>query len=249
LTQVDLYDNLWKAQSSFVTEMIGLKKIMTISDSSTLVLSDELTKGTEIVSATSIFTAVVLELVRRNTKFVFTTHLQDVAKIQDVKENKHIEICHLSVLVKDEDIIFERKLQKGPCSELYGLEVAKAIGIDSKLMDSAFDIRNKLLNKKTGANAILENKRSRYNRKKILDSCEICAYTPSKSTDIPLDTHHIEFQCSADKNNFNGHFHKNSTFNLVCLCKSCHIDVHNEKITINGYIQSTNGVKLEYTKL
>ena len=44
---------------------------------------------------------------------------------------------------------------------------------------------------------------------------------------MPLDTHHINMQCSADTNgNINKQFHKNTQHNLVVLCKECHIKVH-----------------------
>jgi DNA mismatch repair protein MutS len=251
LTQVDLSDNLWRGQSSFVTEMIGLKKIMALADRNALVLSDELTKGTEVVSATAIFTAVVKELTRRGSKFLFTTHLGDVAKMDAIRSDSRIQICHLAVDICDSGkITFRRTLQPGPCSELYGLEVAKAIGLDRDLMEDAFNIRGRLVGVGGDVEASgVSHKKSRYNRKKILERCEICSYTPTKPTDIPLDTHHIQFQCTADSNNFNGHFHKNSAFNLVCLCKACHIRVHNNEIKICGYIQTTDGVTLDYTFL
>lgn len=245
VTQVDLHDNLWKGNSSFVTEMIGLRKIIKMANPKTLVLSDELTKGTEVLSATAIFASSVIELLERGCKFVFTTHLQDVSKLQVIKKAKHLQVCHLSVIINDDQIIFERKLQPGPCSELYGLEIAKAVGIDSNVINRSFEIRNDILNTKRIS---ATPKRSRYNTLKLLDKCEICGYNPSKSTDLPLDTHHIKFQCTADSNNFTGHYHKNSVCNLVCLCKSCHISVHNGNIIINGYIQSTNGVLLDYVR-
>ena len=245
ITQVDLHDNLWKAQSSYVTEMVGLRKILQLANQNSLVLSDELTKGTEVISATAVFAAAVLELLGRESKFVFTTHLQDVAKLPEIKSNSNLQICHLSVNVIDDTIVFERVLKPGPCSELYGLEVAKAVGLAPDFMDKAFAIRNELIgNRGVSTNA----KRSRYNATKRLDACEICGYVPLKSTDIPLDTHHIKFQCTADANAFTGHYHKNAKFNLVCLCKSCHIDVHQDKINIRGYIQTSNGVKLDFTR-
>lgn len=244
ITQVDLYDNLWKSQSSFISEMIGLKKIISLSNSKCLVLSDELTKGTEVVSATSIFASTVLSLVEKGCKFVFTTHLQDVSKLDIIKESTKLRICHLSVDFKENgDIIFERKLKDGPCSELYGLEVAKAVGIDKVLLDRAFTIRNILLNNTNTT----KSKYSKYNSKKIVNKCELCNYSPYSNNDIPLDIHHINFQCNADTDGFNGHFHKNSKFNLVCLCKGCHIDVHNKKIVINGYKQSTSGKFLDFS--
>jgi DNA mismatch repair protein MutS len=243
VSQVDFHDNILKAQSSFVAEMMGLKKILNVANERTLVLSDELTKGTEAISAASILAAAAIELANRNTKFIFTTHLQDVAKLDQVKKCKNIQICHLSVDISGNNIVFQRKLQDGPCSELYGLEVAKAVGLDKQLLDRSFKIRDFLIGKRKD---IVSNRRSRYNTNKIMDKCEICNYTPVKSTDIPLDCHHINFQCNADNNDFNGHFHKNSKHNLVCLCKQCHQAVHNGNIIIEGYTSTTNGVMLSF---
>jgi DNA mismatch repair protein MutS len=243
VSQVDFHDNILKAQSSFVAEMMGLKKILNVANERTLVLSDELTKGTEAISAASILAAAAIELANRNTKFIFTTHLQDVAKLDQVKKCKNIQICHLSVDISGNNIVFQRKLQDGPCSELYGLEVAKAVGLDKQLLDRSFKIRDFLIGKRKD---IVSNRRSRYNTNKIMDKCEICNYTPVKSTDIPLDCHHINFQCNADNNDFNGHFHKNSKHNLVCLCKQCHQAVHNGGIIIEGYTSTTNGVMLSF---
>lgn len=243
ITQVDFQDNLWKSQSSFISEMLGLKRILSLANAKTLVLSDELTKGTEVVSATSIFATAVKHLLQKKCKFIFTTHLQDVAKLEDIKSCDQLRICHLSVQIQGDEIIFERKIQDGPSSELYGLEVAKAVGLGNDFIDEAFNIRNHLVNNKKQS----IGRKSRYNAKKILIKCEVCGYAPKSKTDMPLDTHHIKFQCHADNEDFTGHFHKNDTCNLVCLCKSCHIKVHGNLINILGYKSSTKGVTLDVT--
>lgn len=243
ITQVDLQDNMWKSQSSFITEMIGLKKIIKIADKKCLVLADEISKGTENISASAILASSIIHLSNKNCRFVFTTHLHDIPKFDEIKNLKNLGIYNLSVIIdKENTITFERKLQKGPCSELYGLEVAKAVGLDNNLINTAFELRNILLHKK---NNILSLSKSKYNSKKIVDSCEICGYTPIHKNDKPLHTHHIQFQCNSDSNGFNGHFYKNSKFNLVCLCDKCHSDVHLNKLNITGYIQTTNGIKLK----
>jgi DNA mismatch repair protein MutS len=244
ITQVDMNDNLWKSKSSFVSEMIGLRNILSNTNSKTLVLSDELTKGTEVVSATSIFTTAALTLSNQNCKFLFTTHLQDVSKLSCISQNNKIGIYHLSVNIQDDTIFFERKLKKGPCSELYGLEVARAIGLNSQFMKKAFELRSEIVKQKKG---IISTKKSRYNSKKLVDFCEICKYTPFSKTDLSLDVHHIYGQCTADENNFINHFHKNAKHNLVTLCKECHQNVHKEHIEIKGYIQSSKGILLDYT--
>ncbi len=246
ISQVDMNDNLWKSHSSFVTEMIGLRKILRVADEYTLVLSDELTKGTEVVSATAIFAASALHLVNRNCKFIFTTHLQEVSKLQQIASNNRIRVCHLSVTISGDEIVFERKLQDGPCPELYGLEVAKAIGIENSVMEMSFEIRDELVKRKR---EIVRTNKSRYNSKKILDCCEICGYAPTEKTSIPLDTHHIKFQCNADESGYIKNTHVHAKSNLVCLCKECHVNVHKGLITINGYVSTTNGVKLDWCKM
>lgn len=241
ITQVDLYDNLWKAQSSFITEMIGLKKIIKMADKKCLVLADEISKGTENISAAAILASSIINLSNKNCRFVFTTHLHDIPKFDEIKAIKNLGIYNLSVIVNNDVITFERKLQKGPCSELYGLEVAKAIGLDKDLINTAFELRNTLLNRKQEIHSIAKSK---YNSKKIINNCEICGYIPANKKEKPLHTHHIKFQCESDNNGFNGHFYKNSKFNLVTLCEMCHNNVHLGKLNISGYIQTTNGLNL-----
>lgn len=243
LTQVDMYDNLWKSHSSFMAEMAGLNKIMKLADSATLVLSDELTKGTEVKSATSLFSAAVTFLVKRGAKFIFTTHLHDVTKCKHVIENERIRICHLSVIIDGDRIVFERKIKPGPTNEMYGIEVAKAMGLGNEFINAAYTIRESLF----GKTETMNKRKSRYNSKKVLNECEVCGYSPKLSTDLPLDTHHINEQNMADKENYIGAFHKNAVHNLVCLCKSCHQGVHEGKLTIRGYIKTTDGVQLDYT--
>ena len=246
-TQVEFHDNLWKGQSSFVTEMAGLRQILNTADQNTLVLSDELTKGTEVVSATSIFASTVLCLAKRGTKFLFTTHLTEVAKLPEIANSSSIFICHLSVKIHDSHIVFERKLLPGPCDELYGLEVARATGIDPDVLALAFKIRKNLTSNINNTSDKQVVKRSRYNAKKVLDACEVCGHTP-RGRDTALDTHHINFQNTADSRGFIGHFHKNALGNLVTMCKKCHQDLHLDKIQIHGYIQTSDGVKLLHTR-
>ena len=250
ISQVDLTDNLFANKSSFTSEMCGLKKILQCKSSNTLVLSDELCRGTEVNSSSAIVASTLLELVKSDTKFFFTTHLHDLQKLKQIKNEPKINTCHLSVtnnLSSNEDIIiFERKLKPGSGSELYGLEVCKSIISDTNFIDQSFQIRNELISGKT-TNTVLSQKRSNYNKRKILNHCEVCGYKP-KVGNIPLDTHHINEQKNCDDRGFvNGkHFHKNNPFNLVSLCKSCHQKIDTGELIITGYKTSTSGKFLDY---
>jgi DNA mismatch repair protein MutS len=177
ISQVDLSDNLFANKSSFTSEMCGLKKILSCSGKNTLVLSDELCRGTEVNSSCAIVVSTLLNLVEKDTKFFFTTHLHDLPKIPQISSEQRINVCHLSVETKESTIIFERRLKPGSGSDLYGLEVCKSIIQDSNFIDIAFKIRNHIISNNTN---IIDKKRSRYNKKKITDECQVCNYKPKR---------------------------------------------------------------------
>jgi DNA mismatch repair protein MutS len=238
ISQIDLSDNLFAGFSSFVSEMHALKKILNCANQNTLVLGDELCKGTENYSATSIVASTILKLSECNVKFFLTSHLHDIPKINDIQNLKTLNICHLSVSTKNGILVFDRKLKPGSGSDLYGLEVAKNILQDSNFIDKAFEIRSDLTKSKKKATSI---KKSRYNSKKIIDKCELCNSTQK------LETDHIIPQETADENGFlEDSRHKNHISNLCVLCHECHLKKTQNKITINGYKNGLNGKFLDY---
>jgi 5-methylcytosine-specific restriction endonuclease McrA len=97
---------------------------------------------------------------------------------------------------------------------------------------------------------IVSKRTSKYNAKLVVDKCKICG----KRAD---DTHHIDFQCSADDQGAiekdGSKFHKNVTANLVALCKTCHVKVHHsvdsKKYIIDGYVQTTKGTVLQWKEI
>jgi DNA mismatch repair protein MutS len=235
-------DNILKNQSSFVVEMIELKMILKNANKRTCILLDELCSSTEYISGNALVAGAINYLNSKNSPFILASHIHWLAEY--FKDNKHIKIKHLSVnFDKNNDIIYERKMLDGSGSSIYGLEVAKSLGLNAEFIKDAFAIRNSLIGK---SDLLLNNKKSLYNKSKIVDSCEICDYKPKGKFELPLDTHHIEFQCNADTKGIIGNFHKNELFNLVILCKECHIKVHQSKINISGYIQTSKGRKLSY---
>jgi len=240
ISQVDLTDNIFAGKSSFITEMMGVKRILQCSGPKTLVLTDEATKGTETNSSTALVSSIILELIKKDTKFFFTTHLHQIPQVQDIIDLKEkLKISHLSVNIKNNNIIYERKLKDGPGSTLYGVEVAKSLLDNNELIQKAFEIRNNLTN-----TTIKPVKKSIYNKKKIIDKCEICSSTTQ------LETHHIKFQSTANEDGFlDDSRHKNHLSNLCSLCKKCHDNVTYNKIIITGYKTSINGEFLDYHKI
>jgi DNA mismatch repair protein MutS len=246
ISQVDLTDNLFMGKSSFITEMIGLKKILSVSGKNTLILSDELCKGTETSSAEAIVASSITRLIKDSSKFFFTSHLHGIPDVKGIKNNKKLQISHLSISLKqDKDIIFERKIKEGSGSRLYGLEVCKSIIQDMNFIDNAFEIRNDILGNKTD---VVSKKKSNYNKKKTMTSCQVCGYKPKDKKSVPLESHHINEQQNTDEKGFvnDKHFHKNELYNLVCLCKSCHQKIDTGELIIRGYKQSVSGLFLDW---
>ena len=119
---------------------------------------------------------------------------------------------------------------------IYGLEVARAMDFKDDFIDLANNIRKEIMD--VGEDIVDHNK-SRYNSLIYFKRCEICDKEGN-------DVHHIKFQSNADEDGFVDHRHKNHFSNLVILCKKCHQDVHKNKIEINGYLETTDGIKLDY---
>ncbi len=255
MCQVDLQDDIFKGNSSFITEAIGIKYILNILEKKekSMIIADELTRGTENKSAIAIFGATIKRLLSYNhCNFIMTTHLHEISQLKILQEeikNKNLRICHIKV-DKDEktgEFIFKRKLEEGTIDPLYGLEIVKSI-IGNQIFDpfikDAEDIRKEICG---DSNSLIINNRSRYNKKKIVNKCEICDYKPNKKNDLPLDVHHIKFQCTANEQGFikdAEYIHKNKKSNLVTLCKECHVKVHKGEINIEGYVQTTENPKI-----
>ena len=245
-TRISNVDNLLKSQSSFMVEMLELKYILKHADQTSLVCIDELVASTERHSGISLVCSTILELHKRNTSVFMATHLHEISKMEEITKLSNLRICHLEVHYDEtsKSLIYDRKLKEGSGTGLYGLEVAKYLDLNTEFMEQAFRIRNKLLGNDIH---IYSAKQSNYNPNVFLEKCEICSYKPILETDIPLETHHINFQCHADLNgNFTEKaFHKDIEHNLVSLCRQCHQKVHNGLYELKGYQMTSNGLKLE----
>lgn len=237
-TRITNNDDIYRGQSTFVMEMLEMRTILNLCNNHSLVIGDELCSGTESISAISLVASGIIQLSQKNCSFIFATHLHELSNINEVKELPNVKISHLNVIYDESinKIIYDRKLKNGPGNTLYGLEVCKSLDLNEEFLWKANIIRQQLLNISTN---IVENKTSIYNSKVLVNECGIC----NKTAD---DVHHIKFQKHSNENKIIEHYHMNAKFNLVPLCKTCHHDVHSNKLHINGYIQTSNGIELQY---
>ena len=228
-TKISLGDNYLKGQSTFTNEIYEMKKMVDNSDERSLILADELCSGTEIYSAVALVASSILSISKKGSKFIFTTHYHALADMEEIK-NTNTEIYHMSVEQSREGVFeFSRKLLKGKCGDIYGIEIAVHMDMNSEFIMNANKIRSKLVN-----GDILTNKTSRYNSDVYVSECKLCG---SKED---LHTHHIKFQKDFEEEDIRKHYKGN----LIVLCEKCHQRVHKDEINISGYIETTNGIKI-----
>lgn len=232
-TRILSNDDIFRGQSTFTKEIIELRNIMARADSASLVIGDELCSGTESVSAISIVSAGIVHLSRRNTSFVFATHLHDLVNIEEVCALPNLKVYHLSVLYDEEKkrLVYDRKLKPGNGSTLYGIEVCRSLGLPNDFLAQANTIRHRLMGTEEG---VFSNRPSPYNNSIYLDTCAVCGGRAE-------EVHHISEQHKADGGGYIGSFHKNDAHNLVPLCTACHDNTHGSGLKIEGYVQTSDG--------
>lgn len=243
LTRISSNDNLYKGHSSFIVEMLELKSILARSNPYSLVIADELTHGTETQSGTAIICATVIKLAEQGAKFIFTTHLHSLSKMDRIKNLNNLGMYHMKVEYKPDtdELIYHRKLKSGSGIPLYGLECCKGLHMDKSFMELATEIRKEILGEPKGI--IDPENKSKYNSNFYNTECVICGGTQN------IQTHHIEEQHMADPEGYIEYFHKDSKFNLVSLCDKCHQNLHKGLYKIDKVYTNENGIKMELKEI
>ena len=218
-------DNLWAGLSSFAVEMTEFREILQLADERSLVLGDELCSGTESLSATALVAAGVETLAARGTKFVFATHLHELAALIPADS---VKAMHLRVHydASTDQLVYDRNLADGAGSALYGLEVCRALDLPPGYLDRATAIRKQLA-------GWVAPHRSVYSATTVMDRCEVCNGT------VGLEAHHIQHQAAGGDN---------KASNLVCLCAKCHDDHHGGRLVIQGWEDTGTGRRLVWNR-
>jgi len=146
-TRIGASDNLSQGESTFMVEMNEVSNIIKNATKNSLIILDEVGRGTSTYDGLSIAWAIVEHIAKNiKAKTLFATHYHELTQLE-----KEIEgIKNLTILVeeKDDEVIFLRKIVKGSTDKSYGIEVAKLAGIDGKIIDRANEILNKIEQKK-----------------------------------------------------------------------------------------------------
>ncbi len=137
-TRVGASDDLASGQSTFMVEMSEVASILHNATKDSLIIFDEIGRGTSTFDGMSIARAV-LEFVADKkilgAKTLFATHYHELTSIED--EMSGIKNYNIAVKKRGDDITFLRRIVRGPADDSYGIEVAKLAGIDQRVVTRA----------------------------------------------------------------------------------------------------------------
>ena len=241
-TRISGEDDIYSGSSTFMIETRELRYILTHATPRSLILGDEICKGTETRSAISIIASCIDDWFRQGALFFIATHFHELfycPSIIKYRISNALYVCHLAVRFDEENdlLVYERILQDGPGSGCYGIEVCKAMGMTTSFIQRALSYRSEL-----GKDTEQSLAPSRYNASVFLGMCERCKVVPAQHT------HHIHEQ--HEKESFesvnSGTIHRAS--NLTGLCADCHHKVHHDpNVSIQGRHQTSRGVRLTFS--
>ena len=161
-TRVGASDDLSMGQSTFMVEMMEVATILKEATANSLVILDEIGRGTSTFDGLSIAWAVaefIADKERCGAKTLFATHYHELIDLEEKQEG--IKNYSIAVKEKGEDIIFLRKIVRGGTDESYGIHVARLAGVPKDVTTRANQIlrtieRKSVLN---GKNLEKENKK------------------------------------------------------------------------------------------
>ena len=140
-TRIGAMDFLSVGQSTFMVEMLETANILNNATEKSLILLDEIGRGTSTFDGLSIAWAVAEYLHEHESvraKTLFATHYHELTELEFTLDR--IKNYHVSVKEQKEEIIFLRKIVPGPSDQSYGIHVAKLAGIPLAVIDRAKEI-------------------------------------------------------------------------------------------------------------
>ncbi|MFA4967283.1 MAG: DNA mismatch repair protein MutS [Candidatus Margulisiibacteriota bacterium] len=142
-TRIGAMDDIFSGQSTFMIEMTEAANILHNATGKSLIILDEIGRGTATFDGMSI-AAAIAEYIHENikAKTLFATHYHEITQLAD----KHPGMKNMNVMVKEEGdhITFLHKIVPGSADRSYGIQVAKLAGLPKQVVERAKEIYNNL---------------------------------------------------------------------------------------------------------
>ncbi len=176
-TRVGASDDLASGQSTFMVEMNEVANILRNATSKSLLILDEIGRGTSTFDGLSIAWAVIEHISNRKilgAKTLFATHYHELTELEGKMHNVN-NYC-IAVKEKGDDIVFLRKIIKGGADKSYGIQVARLAGVPDMVIDRAKEIVEQLsdndITEKVQSIAV-DNKAEKKSRVKKYDEVDL----------------------------------------------------------------------------
>ena len=156
-TRVGASDDLSMGQSTFMVEMMEVATILKEATANSLVILDEIGRGTSTYDGLSIAWAVaeyIADKTECGAKTLFATHYHELTELEEKVEG--VKNYSIAVKEKGEDIVFLRKIVNGGTDESYGVHVARLAGVPTNVTKKANEILKGLERKNILNNKVIE---------------------------------------------------------------------------------------------
>ena len=155
-TRVGATDNISRGESTFMVEMLETSMIMHNLSARSLVLLDEIGRGTSTYDGMSIARALVeyIHKYGKGAKTLFATHYHELNDLEEIYPRVHN--WHIAVKEDGHNVIFLRKLEKGGVAHSFGIHVARLAGMPKEVIDSAERTLRDLERKEASVKAVSE---------------------------------------------------------------------------------------------
>ena len=144
-TRIGASDDLVSGESTFMVEMMEANSAITNATKNSLILFDELGRGTATYDGMSLAAAIIEYIHDKvKAKTFFSTHYHELTELE--KTHKHLKNVHVSAKEENGNITFLHKVEKGSIDKSYGIHVAKLAHLPEELIKNANEILNKYEN-------------------------------------------------------------------------------------------------------
>ncbi|HWR37188.1 MAG TPA: DNA mismatch repair protein MutS [Clostridia bacterium] len=138
-TRIGASDNLARGRSTFMVEMTETAAILNTATPQSLILLDEIGRGTATYDGLAIaWAAIEFIHARTRSKTLFATHYHELTDLEELL--KGVKNYHVSVKESGGGIVFLRKVEKGAADKSYGIEVAKLAGLPAEVIARAREV-------------------------------------------------------------------------------------------------------------
>ncbi len=144
-TRIGASDDLVSGQSTFMVEMNEVAQILRYSTENSLIILDEVGRGTSTFDGMSIARAVIEYIEKKiHAKTLFATHYHELTDLADNDRSGKIKNFCVAVKERDNDVVFLRRIKPGGADKSYGIQVAKLAGLPKSVMQRAEKILTEL---------------------------------------------------------------------------------------------------------